>query len=163
MIDRLRGAVASVPSWLRATLAIGAFIAVGSWLTITTWQGISSSRGDVGLHTDFRDAVYYPVVALRDHVNPYDAGMYFRHYPVGQEFPLYTPVHLLLHLPLLAFSLSTARAIDLGWNLVLVLGLATQRHDLPVKAAAKVQSGVGQRELAPPDRPTDRHQQRDAD
>ena len=124
MIDRLRDAVASVPSWLRATLAIGAFIAVGSWLTITTWQGISSSRGDVGLHTDFRDAVYYPVVALRDHVNPYDAGMYFRHYPVGQEFPLYTPVHLLLHLPLLAFSLSTARAIDLGWNLVLVLGLA---------------------------------------
>ncbi len=33
-------------------------------------------------------------------------------------------MHLLLHLPLLAFSLSTACAIDLGWNLVLVLGLA---------------------------------------
>ena len=124
MIDRLRAAVESVPSWLRAALAIGGFIAVGSWLTITTWHGISSSRLDVGLHTDFRDAIYYPVVALSDHVNPYDAGMYFRHYPVGQEFPLYTPVHLLLHLPLLAFSLSTARAIDLGWNLLLVLGLA---------------------------------------
>ncbi len=124
MIERLRAAVASVPSWLRATLTIGGFIAVGSWLTITTWHGISSSRGDVGLHTDFRDAIYYPVVALRDHVNPYDAGTYFRRYPVGQEFPLYTPVHLLLHLPLLAFSLSTARAIDLGWNLLLVLGLA---------------------------------------
>ncbi|MEO6467709.1 MAG: glycosyltransferase family 87 protein [Acidimicrobiia bacterium] len=124
MIDRLRAAVASVPSWLRATLAIGGFIAIGSWLTITTWHGISSSRGDVGLHTDFRDAIYYPVVALRDHVNPYDADTYFRRYPVGQEFPLYTPVHLLLHLPLLAFSLSTARAVDLGWNLLLVLGLA---------------------------------------
>ncbi len=124
MIDRLHIAVASVPSWLRATLAIGAFIAVGSWLTITTWHGLSSSRLDVGLHTDFRDAIYYPVVALRDHVNPYDAGSYFRHYPVGQEFPLYTPVHLLLHLPLLAFSLSTARAIDLGWNLLLVVALA---------------------------------------
>ena len=124
MIDPLRNAVASVPPWLRATLAVGGFIAVGSWLTITTWHGISSSRLDVGLHTDFRDAIYYPVVALRDHVNPYDADAYFRHYPVGQEFPLYTPVHLLLHLPLLAFSLSTARAIDLGWNLFLVLGLA---------------------------------------
>ena len=124
MIDRLRAAVASVPSWLRAALAIGGFIAVGSWLTITTWHGISSSRLDVGLHTDFRDAIYYPVVALRDHINPYDADTYFRRYPVGQEFPLYTPVHLLLHLPLLAFSLTTARAIDLGWNLLLVLGLA---------------------------------------
>ncbi len=124
MIDRPLDALASVPWWLRAALAIGAFIAVGSWLTVTTWHAISSSRLDVGLHTDFRDAVYYPVVALRDHVNPYDADTYFRHYPVGQEFPLYTPVHLLLHLPLLAFSLSTARAIDLGWNLVLVLGLA---------------------------------------
>ncbi len=74
MIGRLQAAVASVPPWLRAALAIGAFIAVGSWLTITTWQGISASRLDVGLHTDFRDAVYYPGVALRDHVNPYDAG-----------------------------------------------------------------------------------------
>ena len=124
MIDRLHIAVASVPSWLRATLAIGAFIAVGSWLTITTWHGLSSSRLDVGLHTDFRDAIYYPVIALRDHVNPYDAATYFRRYPVGQEFPLYTPVHLLLHLPLLPFSLSTARAVDLGWNLLLVLALA---------------------------------------
>ena len=124
MIDRFRNTVTTTPPWLRAILAIGAFVAVGSWLTITTWQGISPSRLDVGLHTDFRDAVYYPVVALRDHVNPYDADTYFRLYPVGQEFPLYTPVHLLLHLPLLAFSLSTARAIDLGWNLVLVIGLA---------------------------------------
>ena len=124
MMDRIRNAVEAIPPWLRAVLAIGAFIGVGSWLTITTWQGISSSRADIGLHTDFRDAVYYPVVALRDRVNPYDADTYFRLYPVGQEFPLYTPVHLLLHLPLLAFSLSTARAIDLGWNLVLVLGLA---------------------------------------
>ena len=124
MMERLRNSVKAVPPWLLAVLAIGAFIAVGSWLTITTWHGISSSRLDVGFHTDFRDAVYYPVVALRDHVNPYDADTYFRHYPVGQEFPLYTPVHLLLHLPLLAFSLSTASAVDLGWNLVLVLGLA---------------------------------------
>ncbi len=123
-MERLRNSVKTVPPWLLAALAIGAFIAIGSWLTITTWNGISSSRLDVGLHTDFRDAVYYPVVALRDHVNPYDADTYFRHYPVGQEFPLYTPVHLLLHLPLLAFSLSTARAIDLGWNLVLVVVLA---------------------------------------
>jgi len=48
---------------------------------------------------DFRDAVYYPVVALRDGHNPYDQDAQARTYPVGQSFPLYLPVTLLVHLP----------------------------------------------------------------
>lgn len=48
---------------------------------------------------DFRDAVYYPVVALVDGNNPYSVPPYMRTYPVGLPFPLYSPITLLLHLP----------------------------------------------------------------
>lgn len=124
MLDRLLRARDRMPPWFRAAAAIAAFGAVATWLTITTWHQLSTSRLDVGLLTDFRDAIYYPVVALRDGVNPYNVDSYYRHYPVGQEFPLYTPIHLLVNAPLLLFSFSTARAVNFGWNLFLVLGLA---------------------------------------
>ena len=48
---------------------------------------------------DFRDAVYYPVVAFLDGTNPYDPTAYRATYPVGNIFPVYTPVTLLVHLP----------------------------------------------------------------
>jgi hypothetical protein len=48
---------------------------------------------------DFRDAVYYPVVALLDGNNPYDPTAYRSTYPVGDVFALYTPMTLLVHLP----------------------------------------------------------------
>ncbi|MEP6623684.1 MAG: glycosyltransferase 87 family protein [Acidimicrobiia bacterium] len=124
MRDRLFGAIDRVPVWLRIVVAIAAFASVGTWLTVTTWHTLSTSRSDIGPLTDFRDAIYYPVVALRDGVNPYNVDVYYRLYPVGQEFPLYTPVHLLLNAPLLLFSFPVARAVNFGWNLLLVLGLA---------------------------------------
>lgn len=124
MFDRLLRVRDRMPSWILAAGAIAAFGAVATWLTITTWHGLRSTRLDLGLLTDFRDAIYYPVVALRDGVNPYNVDSYYRHYPVGQEFPLYTPIHLLLNAPLLLFSFSTARAVNFGWNLFLVLAFA---------------------------------------
>ena len=48
---------------------------------------------------DFRDAIYYPVVAFLDGDNPYDPMRYAATYPVGNVFPAYTPVTLLVHLP----------------------------------------------------------------
>ena len=48
---------------------------------------------------DFRDAIYYPVVALLDGNNPYDVTVYRRTYPVQEQFPLYSPHSLVLHLP----------------------------------------------------------------
>ena len=105
-------------------LAITAFGSIATWLTVTTWDQLSTSRLDVGLLTDFRDAVYYPVVALRDGVNPYNVDLYYQRYPVGQEFPLYTPIFLLLNSPLLLFSFATACVVAFGWNVLLVLGLA---------------------------------------
>jgi hypothetical protein len=124
MRDRLTATVARIPAPVRAVIAILAFAGVATWLTVTTWHNLSSSRLDIGPLTDFRDAVYYPLVALRDGVNPYAVETYYRHYPVGQEFPLYTPIHLVLHAPLLLFSFPVARAVAWGWNLALVLAYA---------------------------------------
>lgn len=124
MRERGIRALQRVPPWVQTLGAVIAFGAVATWLTVTTWDLISPSRLDAGVLTDFRDAIYYPVVAVRDGVNPYGVTTYYQHYPVGQEFPLYTPIHLLLHAPLLLFSFSTARAVYFGWNLTLILGLA---------------------------------------
>ncbi len=68
---------------------------------------------------DFRDAVYYPVVAFLDGRNPYDQPAQARTYPVGQPFPPYLPLTLLAHLPF--GLLPHAQAGDL--YLVVVVGL----------------------------------------
>jgi hypothetical protein len=124
MRDRLTAIVDRIPPTVRALAALLVFAAIATWLTANTWSHLRASRLDVGPLTDFRDAIYYPLVALRDGVNPYAVDLYFRHYPVGQEFPLYTPLHLLLHSPLLLFSFRTARGVFWGWNLALVVGFA---------------------------------------
>jgi hypothetical protein len=116
--------LAGIPRWLRTVVAVVAFVGVAAWLTHNTWANITPSRQDVGFQTDFRDAVYYPVVAFTDGANPYDPGRYYRSYPVGQEFPLYSPVHLVVHLPLALVSLPKARAAYFGLNLALILVLA---------------------------------------
>ena len=73
---------------------------------------------------DFRDAVYYPVVATLDGENPYDAARVHARYPVNGTIGLYSPLTLLLHLP---WGLLPYRAAELGfvlWSLGLVLVLA---------------------------------------
>lgn len=55
-----------------------------------------------GIHVwmaDFRDAIYYPVVAWLDGNNPYDAALFRGTYPVYNLFPIYSPLTLVLHLP----------------------------------------------------------------
>jgi hypothetical protein len=66
--------------------------------------------GDAFGLVDFRDAVYYPVVAFLDGQNPYDPVAYASAYPVGNVFPFYSPLTLLVHLPfgLLPFAPSAA-------------------------------------------------------
>jgi len=59
---------------------------------------------------DFRDAIYYPVVSLLDGNNPYDTAGYMRSYPVGNTFPLYLPLTLVLHLPFGALPYRVAEA-----------------------------------------------------
>ncbi len=113
-----------LPRWLLTLLAVVAFAGAAAWVTDSTWANITPGRQDTGFQTDFRDAVYYPVVAFVHGVNPYDPDAYYAAYPVGQEFPLYSPIHLVVHLPLAPFSLEDARAVYFGFNLALVLALA---------------------------------------
>ncbi len=63
---------------------------------------------------DFRDAIYYPVRALLDGNNPYDPAAEMRTYPVGNTFPLYLPLTLVLHLP---FGFLPYRAAQLAYFL----------------------------------------------
>lgn len=73
---------------------------------------------------DFRDAVYYPVVAFLDGANPYDRAFMLAHYPVNGTIGLYSPSTLLLHLP---WGLLPYRAAELGfvmWSTALVVVLA---------------------------------------
>jgi hypothetical protein len=115
---------AGLPRWLLTLVAVVAFAGAAGWLAHSTWANITPGRQDTGFQTDFRDAVYYPAVAFADGVNPYDPDRYYEAYPVGQEFPLYSPVHLVMHLPVAPLSLEDARAAYFGLNLVLILVLA---------------------------------------
>ncbi|MEJ2854273.1 MULTISPECIES: glycosyltransferase 87 family protein [unclassified Saccharothrix] len=48
---------------------------------------------------DFRDALYFPIREFLAGGNPYDPAVMFAHWPVRQNFNLYQPYHLLLHMP----------------------------------------------------------------
>ena len=57
---------------------------------------------------DFRDATYFPVKELVSGGDPYDPAPMFAHWPVNQEFDLYAPLHLVLHLPFAALPYRAA-------------------------------------------------------
>src|SRR5262245_26744521 len=72
----------------RDVLAAGAFLVVAALLlvralTLLNVPGHPTHHG--WALQDFRDAIYYPVVAFLAGHNPYDVQGYFAHYPVGQE------------------------------------------------------------------------------
>jgi hypothetical protein len=66
---------------------------------------------------DFRDAVYYPVKELATGGDPYVPQNMFEHWHTGQEFDLYSPHHLLLHLPLLLLD------VDQAWIAYVIVGV----------------------------------------
>jgi hypothetical protein len=72
---------------------------------------------------DFRDAIYYPVVAFLDGRNPYDPG-YARFYPVDQAFTLYPPLLLLVFLPVGLLPFEWAEGIYYLLTLGLTVTLA---------------------------------------
>ncbi|MGZ3146660.1 glycosyltransferase family 87 protein [Lentzea chajnantorensis] len=73
---------------------------------------------------DFRDALYFPIREFLAGGNPYDPAVMFAHWPVRQNFNLYQPYHLVLHLP---FALPDYRVGAVAFALaclVLLVGLA---------------------------------------
>lgn len=90
---------------------------------------------------DFRDALYFPIRELLGGGNPYDPAVMFAHWPVRQNFNLYQPYHLVLHLP---FALPDYRVGAVAFALaclVLLIVLATMaagRAGLPLAAGTVV-------------------------
>ncbi|MGI5501405.1 glycosyltransferase 87 family protein [Lentzea sp. CA-135723] len=90
---------------------------------------------------DFRDALYFPIREFLNGGNPYDPAVMFDHWPVRQNFNLYQPYHLVLHLP---FALPEYRVGAVAFALaclVLLVGLAVMaagRAKLPVVAGTVV-------------------------
>ncbi|HLK10400.1 MAG TPA: glycosyltransferase family 87 protein [Candidatus Binatia bacterium] len=68
---------------------------------------------------DFRTVVYYPGVSFLAGGNPYDAPAFTRMYPVPVNFPLYSPLVILMHLP---FALLPITASAIAYFLT-ILGL----------------------------------------
>jgi hypothetical protein len=72
---------------------------------------------------DFRDQAYYPVRALLDGNNPYDATRFMSEYPTVKVFAPYSPVLLVLFFPSASCTLG-AQAAYYVVTVVLVLVLA---------------------------------------
>ncbi len=109
---------------------------------------------------DFRDALYFPIREFLAGGIPYDPAAMFAHWPVRQDFNLYQPYHLLVHLP---FALPGYRAGAVAFTVLgvlLLVALAAMaahavRRILPVPvlvttvvvAASLVTSQVGKAQL----------------
>ncbi|MFN8644343.1 MAG: hypothetical protein U0802_22805 [Candidatus Binatia bacterium] len=111
----------------RTALAALLFAAVAGLLALRAWHLVNEPGApshERWVLQDFRDAIYYPVVAALDGVNPYDVPAYRSRYPVGQEFPVYSPLTLLLHLPYGLLPYRAAEAAYVAVTLALTLLLA---------------------------------------
>ncbi|GHH54240.1 hypothetical protein GCM10017774_68890 [Lentzea cavernae] len=118
--------------------ALSAFRALKpSWeVPLPTEQNLPEERMQ-----DFRDALYFPIREFMNGGNPYDPAVMFDHWPVRQNFNLYQPYHLVLHLP---FALPEYRVGAVAFALaclVLLIGLAVMAANgarLPLVASSTV-------------------------
>ncbi len=60
---------------------------------------------------DFRDAVYFPGMALLAGENPYDRAAYAAKYPVGNGYPMYSPLLLWTHAPFAILPYESAETL----------------------------------------------------
>ncbi len=67
---------------------------------------------------DFRDALYFPIREFMDGGNPYNPAAMFANWPVRQDFNLYQPYHLVLHMP---FALPSYRDGAVAFTVVSLL------------------------------------------
>jgi hypothetical protein len=76
-------------------------VGVGLVLVLFRLTSLSDAFGlrATWLMTDFKTAIYYPVIAFVSGENPYSVARFMQLYPVKASFPLYFPATLLLHLP----------------------------------------------------------------
>jgi len=109
---------------LAAGLALATVLGVLTHRAVTRANLPGRPTAEHWVLQDFRDAVYYPVVAFVHGRNPYDQEGQARAYPVGQCFPLYLPLTLLAHLPFGLLPHAGAGAIYFVTTIVLTTMLA---------------------------------------
>ena len=131
MLTRRRG------STLVATLA-GILGALSTWHALQPALQVPdptfANRSEERMQ-DFRDALYYPVREVLRGGNPYDPAGMLTHWPVRQDFNLYQPYHLVLHLP---FALPGYRIGAVAFALVSLLLLIL----LAAMAATRLRSWI---------------------
>ncbi|HVN85463.1 MAG TPA: glycosyltransferase family 87 protein [Candidatus Binatia bacterium] len=91
-------------------------------LRVTELAGLDVLRGAQRFH-GFRQSIYYPAAAFLDGVNPYDIGTYTHVYPTD-FFPMYSPLTLLVHMPLGLLPVETSSLVYFGLNVSLMFLLA---------------------------------------
>ncbi len=89
----------SIPAWAGALLLVVVVTLLGVRLHAKLDVSGSSSP-EFWAMQDFRNAVFYPGVAVGEGVNPYDRVLYVKRFPAGRQgFPAYSPLSVLLHAP----------------------------------------------------------------
>lgn len=117
----------------RDVLAVALFLAVlgpMAWRLYEHWPQEDAVATDQWALASYRDATYYPLLAVRDGVNPYDVvrnddpSRYMQRYPVRDTFPLYSPLILLVFAPFAALPVLTSMAAFAVFNVLLFLLLS---------------------------------------
>ena len=152
------------PSKPLTALVIGIFAVVVVILTARAASRINQPGvrypevdSDAWALRDFRDAIYYPVRAFLDGVSPYHAEEYVDKYPVGQDFPLYSPLTLIVHLPFgwmpfeisqwVYFGMTIALTVALAWSILFVCRLPNPTANVFLLATAILLSRPGHMNL----------------
>ena len=86
---------------------------------LTSLAGVFGVRA-TWVMTDFKTAIYYPVVAFLSGENPYAVERFMQLYPVDAGFPLYLPMTLLVHLPFGLLATPVAFYVYFAISLVLL-------------------------------------------
>ena len=123
---------------LPSVLTVCLFVLIAGFFFQRNLSKLVVPKGDnIGrwAYAAYRDATYYPVIALLDGKNPYDAELYMKTYPVGDVLPPYLPITLALHLPfgLADFQTSVVLYFLLTLLLTVILSAMILRiADLPL-------------------------------
>ncbi|WP_410599656.1 glycosyltransferase 87 family protein [Amycolatopsis sp. lyj-90] len=152
----------------RVVVLVAAAVAlVSAWHALTpSWQVPLPDTANLAEERlqDFRDALYFPIQEFLAGGNPYDPAAMFAHWPVRQDFNLYQPYHLLMHLPfalpgyrvgavaftvfgallLLALAVTAAHAVRRLLPVPVVVTTAVVAALLLTSQAGKAQLYVGQ-------------------
>ncbi len=142
--QRTRAAVSSRRALLLAAIGFSLALAIVSARVMHKISLAHPSPRHWAL-ADFRDAIYFPVIAFVDGNNPYDVPHYMQLYPIGSRFPPYAPSTLIVHLPVALLSLPAASAAYFlaSVGLILLLSwLALRGSGGPLTAAAVLAVGA---------------------